>query len=115
VVKFRDVITSIVTQHGESIDSEFYLDIDSGSSAVMDLSIERHGNELIISQYYLQRGDLMRDPEVRFRVEPDSNWTPISYRIDALNAYEYSSEGLDIDDVLEMWARNLHSQGFLDD
>jgi len=114
VVKFRNVISSIVTQHDESIDHDFHLDIESGSDAIMDLSIERHGDELIICQYYLQRGDLMRDPEVRFRVESDGKWTPISYRIDALNAYEYSIEGLDIDDVLETWAENLRAQGFLD-
>jgi hypothetical protein len=114
VVNFRNIITSIVTQHGESIDSDFYLDIESGSDSIMDLCIERHGNELIICQYYLQRGDLMRDPQIRLRVEPDGKWTPFSYRIDPLNAYEYSSEGLDIDDVLETWAQNLQSQGFLD-
>jgi hypothetical protein len=56
----------------------------------------------------------MRDPEVRFRVESNGEWTPIAYRIDALNSYEYSTEGLDIDDVLETWAENLRAQGFLD-
>lgn len=69
MVNFRNIITSIVNQHGESIDSDFHLDIESDSDAIMDLSIARHGDELIICQYYLQRGDLMRDPEVRFRVE----------------------------------------------
>lgn len=111
---FKKLITSIVEQHDKSINSNFYLDIESDSNAVMDLSIERHGNEVIVCQYYHQRGDLMRDPEVRFRIE-DGEWQPISYRIDALNAYEYSTEGLDIDDTLEMWARNLQSQGFTSD
>lgn len=114
MVKFKNIITSIVNQHDEPIDSDFHLEIESDSDAIMDLSIERHGDELTVCQYYLQRGDLMRDPEVRFRVESDGKWTPISYRIDALNAYEYSTEGLDIDDVLKTWAENLRAQGFLD-
>ncbi len=114
MVKFKNVITSIVNQHGESIDSDFHLDIESDSDVIMNLSIERRSDELTACQYYLQRGDLMRDPEIRLRVEPDAEWTPISYRIDALNAHEYSTEGLDIDDVLETWAENLRAQGFLD-
>jgi hypothetical protein len=111
---FRKTIVEIVQSNDFSTDSDFFLDIESNSDAIMDLSIERHGDELTVCQYYLQRGDLMRDPEVRFRAESNGEWTPISYRIDALNAYEYSTEGLDIDDVLETWAENLRAQGFLD-
>jgi len=51
VTDFKQTIISIVNQHGESIDSDFALDIDADSNAVMDLSIERHGDELIVCQY----------------------------------------------------------------
>jgi len=81
----------------------------------MDLSIERHGNELIVCQYYIQRGDLMRNPEVKFRIEADGTWTPVSYRVDPLNTYEYSTEGVPIDDMLDVWAENLRAQGFLNE
>ena len=37
---FRQTVTSIINQHGESIDSDFYLDIDAESDAMMDLGIE---------------------------------------------------------------------------
>ena len=39
---FRDTIISIVNQNGESIESDFYVDVDAENDAVMDLSIERH-------------------------------------------------------------------------
>jgi hypothetical protein len=113
VVKFKNIITSIVNQHGESTDSEFHLNIESDSDAVIDLSIERHNAELTVCQYYHQRGDLMRDPEVRFRVESNGEWTPISYRIDALNEYEYSIEGLEIHDVLGTWQKTCEHRDFL--
>ncbi len=112
---FRDTIISIVNQHGESIESDFYVDVDAENDALMDLTIERHGDELIVCQYYIQRGDLMRDPEVKFRIEADGMWTPVSYRIDALNTYEYSTEGVPIDDMLDVWAENLQAQGFLNE
>ncbi len=112
---FRDTIISIVNQHGESINSDFYLDVDAENDAVMDLSIERHGGELVVCQYYIQYGDLMRDPEVSFRIEANGTWTPVSYRIDALDTYEYSTEGVPIDDMLDVWAENLRMQGLLDE
>jgi hypothetical protein len=99
---FRDTIISIVNQNGESIESDFYVDVDAENDAVMDLSIERHGDELIVCQYYIQRGDLMRDPEVTFRIEADGTWTPVSYRVDPLNTYEYSTEGVPIGDMLDV-------------
>ena len=112
---FRDTIISIVNQNGESIESDFYVDVDAENDAIMDLSIERHGEELIVCQYYIQRGDLMRDPEVTFQIEADGTWTPMSYRVDPLNTYEYSTEGVPIGDMLDMWAENLRMQGFVEE
>jgi hypothetical protein len=57
----------------------------------------------------------MRDPEVTFRIESDDEWTPVSYRVDPLDTYEYSTEGVPIDDMLDIWAHNLQMQGFLDE
>lgn len=109
---FKETITSIIESHGESIENEdLYLDIDSGSDAIEDLSIERQGSQLIVCQYYIQRGDYMRDPEVRFRIEDDDEWVPVRFRSDP-NAYEYSSQGLEITNFLKTWAVNL-DEGFL--
>jgi hypothetical protein len=79
----------------------------------MELNIERHGNELVVCQYYLQRGDLMRDPKIRFRIE-DDEWIPISYRQDP-SVRQYSADGIEIDEDLQTWAENLQSQGFPDE
>jgi hypothetical protein len=57
-----------VNQHGESIDPDLYLDVDAEIDAVMDLSMERHRDELIVCQHYIQRGDLIRSPEITFQV-----------------------------------------------
>jgi hypothetical protein len=57
----------------------------------------------------------MRDPEVTFRIESDDELTPVSYRVDPLDTYEYSTEGVPIDEMLEIWAENLQMQGFLDE
>jgi hypothetical protein len=110
VTNFKNTIISIVNKYGESIENEdLYVDIDV-EDPIENLSIERHRNELIVCQYYEQNRDLMRDPEVKFRVEENGEWTPISYRIDGVGAYEYSTEGLEISDTLETWAVNLRDQ-----
>jgi len=110
---FRDTIIFIVNQHGESIESDFYVGVDAENDAVMHLSIERHSDELTAYQCYIQRGDLIRDPEVTFRIKPDGTWTPVAYRIDALDTYEYSTEGVPICDTLDGWVENLRMQGFV--
>jgi hypothetical protein len=106
---FKSVIISIVESHGESIENEdLYLDIEAESDAIENLSIERHGTELIVCQYYTQRADLMRDPEVRFRIEGDE-WMPVEYRQDP-HTREYCTDGLEVSDTLETWAVNLREQ-----
>lgn len=107
---FKQTITSIVESHGESIeDEDLYLDIESGSEAIEDLSIERHDGELIVCQYYIQRGDYMRDPEVRFRIEDDGEWIPVRFRSDP-NTYQFSFQGLEITSFLKTWAVKLEGQ-----
>lgn len=39
----------------------------------------------------------------------------MSYRVDSLDTYEYSTEGVPIDEMLGMWAENLRARGFTDD
>jgi len=66
---------------------------------VIDLNIERHGGELTVCQHYNQRGDLMRDPEVRFRIK-DDEWIPISYRQDP-SVRQCSTDGIEIAEYLQ--------------
>jgi len=108
--QFKDVIKRIVRSEGESIENEdLYLDIEAESDAIEDLNIERHGNELIVCQYYIRRGDLMRDPEVRFQIQDDGSWKPVSFRDDPYTN-KRSSKGLEITNFLSTWAVNLEHQ-----
>jgi len=107
---FKKVIRRIVRSEGESLDNEdLYLNVESGSGSIMDLTVEKHSDELIVSQTYTQRGDLMRDPEIRFRIQDDGEWLPVEYRQDP-NIREYCTDGIDIEDFLETWAGNLKCQ-----
>jgi hypothetical protein len=51
----------------------------------------------------------MRDPEIRFEIEEDGSWKPVSYRLDP-SVYKYCGDGLDLDDLLEAWSTNLEEQ-----
>ena len=108
--EFKDVIKRIVRSEAESIENEdLYLNIEAESDAIEDLNIERHGDELIVCQYYMQRGDLMRDPEVRFQIQDDGEWKPVSFRDDPYT-HKRSSKGLEITNFLSTWAVNLEHQ-----
>lgn len=79
----------------------------------MDLTIEKISeNRLSVAHYFKQRGDLMRDPEIVFDIS-DEEWTPVEFRTDP-HTHDYNENGLEIDDFLDMWNRNLRNQGFID-
>jgi len=79
----------------------------------MDLTIEKIAeNRLSVAHYFKQRGDLMRDPEIVFDIS-DGEWTPIEFRTDP-HTHDFDETGLEIDEFLDMWNRNLRNQGFID-
>ncbi|MFC6770297.1 DUF6908 domain-containing protein [Halorubrum pallidum] len=81
--------------------------------AHQDLTIEKvMPGKVSIGHYYRQRGDLMSDPEVWFDVEGDE-WTPISFSNDPY-AHEEDPDGLDLSEFLQVWEKNLRSQGFVE-
>lgn len=80
-----------------------------------DLTIEKIDDDLIsVAHYYTQRMDLMRDPEIVFRIEESGDWTPIEYQQDDLGLYQRDLSGLSIDGFVEQWDENLEDQGFVD-
>lgn len=83
------------------------------TSADMDLTIEKvRSNEISVAHYYKQRGDLMRDPEIVYRVE-DGEWIPVEYTQDP-GIYQRDETGLpSVEDFAETWDENLRRQGFL--
>jgi len=109
-MSFQDVIRSIVEEYGSDLDNQnMYIRIESDREYIENLSVERIDKEIIVTQFYIRRGDLMRDPEVRFEIQDDGSWKPVSYRLDP-SVYQYCGDGLDLDDVLETWATNLEEQ-----
>lgn len=79
-----------------------------------DLVIEKVADDrLSVAQVYTQRGDLMRDPEVVFRID-DEGWTPVMYQHDPWQ-YEQDDNGLpDVRHFCEgTWNTNLRKQGFV--
>lgn len=105
MASFREVITEIVQEQEESMEDDFSSDVESDEQAVESLNIERRGDELIVCQYTTQRGDLMRDPEVRFEI--DGFWKPVEYRNDYLNKDHGDGNGLSVNEFLRDWATNL--------
>lgn len=84
-----------------------------GGDAINDLAIEKIAEDrLSVAQYYTQRGDLMRDPEVVFDVSDPDSWTPVEYRQDGFpNVHQRDEAGVDInDEFLETWDDNLGYQ-----
>jgi hypothetical protein len=83
------------------------------TAADMDLTIEKIGeHQISVAHYYTQRGDLMRDPEIVYRIE-NGNWTPIEYTQDP-GVYQRNEAGLrNVQEFSQTWSENLRRQGFL--
>lgn len=100
--------------YGSAIEMNAGENIEVSAPGVMDLTIEKIGQDrLSVAHYWTQRGDMMWDPEVVFEIG-NSDWRPVEYRQDPL-FHQMDSNGLDIDDFLETWNDNLEAQGFLED
>lgn len=124
-MEMKNVIEAILKRHGllETFNTgeDFHLKIQN--SSWMPLVIERHGDEISVAHYGELNGDLIRDPELTFRLD----WTPTSITQDPVGRY---AEVFPIADGQQMvrprllrelksfaslWARNLKEQGFTDD
>ena len=77
-----------------------------------DLTIEKVGRtKLSVAHHYVQRGDLMCNPEIVFRIE-DGVWTPIRFTQHP-HIHRYDPDGLAIDAFVQQWGDNLRNQGFV--
>ena len=80
-----------------------------------DLTIEKIDDDLIsVAQTYTQRMELMRDPEIVFRVDERGDWTPIEYQQDDMGIYQRDLSGLSLNGFVEQWDQNLENQGFVE-
>lgn len=78
-----------------------------------DLTIEKIGsNRLSVAHHYVQRGDLMCDPEIVFRVKKDE-WIPVRYTQHP-RAHQHNPDGIEVEEFVTRWSENLQEQGFVD-
>jgi hypothetical protein len=101
------------------------------SEGFMDLVVERLGTGprklplVSVAHYYVQNGDMMRDPEMTFEVDGANFW-PVSFQQDSLGLYQEAcfvgESGAtlvrprllkDLQKFARSWNMNLRAQGFL--
>lgn len=111
-----DTVTEIVQAHGyDSVHDMAVGDhIKVEHNHQMPLTIEKIGdNRLSVAHYYTQRGDLMSDPEVVFRLDGDT-WVPVRYTQHP-RIHHHDESGLKtLKSFVNTWDRNLRKQGFLE-
>ena len=109
-----ETVRKILAQRGvESVDQMEINDSYSVEVSGFDtLTIEKVAPErLSVAHHRIQRGDLMCDPEIVFRVEND-RWVPVEYTQHP-RIYQHDESGLKIRGFVNRWDRNLREQGFL--
>jgi hypothetical protein len=80
-----------------------------------DLTIEKVGsNRLSVAHHYIQRGDLMSNPEVVFHID-GGVWTPVRYTQHP-HVHQHDEDGLPgVEAFCETWSENLRRQGFVEE
>ena len=78
-----------------------------------DLTVEKFAPKRVsVAHHYTQRGDLMCDPEVVFRIDESGVWTPVAYTRHP-DVHRHDPDGLSIDGFLDQWSDRLYEQGFV--
>lgn len=98
----------------------------------MKLAIEWIGDgprdlpHVSVCHYFEQNGDLMKDPDLTFEIEPDGTWTPTTYQQDSIALYQeaiYQDGGKvmmrpklikELKSFARLWSRNLSDQGYIE-
>ena len=110
-----ETVTAIVQAHGyDSVHDMAVGDhIKVEHDHQMPLAIEKIGDDrLSVAHYYTQRGDLMSDPEVVFRLTGDT-WTPVRYTQHP-HIHQHDETGLTgVNAFVTTWDRNLRNQGYI--
>lgn len=77
-----------------------------------DLTVEKIGpNRLSVAHHYVQRGDLMSDPEIVFHID-NGEWQPVRYTQHP-EIHQYDPAGIDVENFVKQWSANLRKQGFV--
>ena len=83
---------------------------------IEDISIGYNGTHYSIVHYYEQNGDLMRDPEITFKIDRENkSITATSYQMDSLGLYEDFSVHrgkADCESFFVQWLTNIENQHY---
>lgn len=112
-------IKEILSSHGydsiEAVPTDTYAEISV--EGYEDLTIEKIApNRLSVSHSYTQRGDIMRDPEIVFKVTDGEEWIAVMYQQDNIGAFQQDDSGIESATTFahNLWDSNLQSQGFVE-
>ncbi len=87
------------------------------SEGMMNLVVERIAPQVVtILHYYVQNGDLMRDPEITLRFDNEKRTVePLTFQQDNLGIYQVidSSEQKDVSSFLNAWLDNIQQQNYI--
>ena len=80
-----------------------------------DLIIEKIApNRLSVSHTYTQRGDIMRDPEIVFKID-NGDWIAVMYQQDSTGTYQEDESGIESATTFahNLWNDNIKNQGYI--
>lgn len=93
------------------------IEVELDSEAMLPLTIEKTAeNRVSVAHYYEQRMDLMRDPEIVFKVQDGGVWSAVEYVQDNPSIYQRDKNGLPDAQAFAMgtWDENLREQGYVE-
>jgi len=118
--EMKNAITAILHKHGqlESFlgSEEFHYRIEMPN--FLPLVVERHKQQLTVTHYRNENGDLIADPDMEFQLGADSEWYPVALQLWNGSYYRarWSEDGKEFINPKQireqvsfarMWARNL--------
>jgi len=126
LLKFYSAIERLVGPVDKFLDGHHHLKLES--SGFMALCIEHVGpNQISFAHYYLQNGDMMKDPDVVMEIDLANKAAfPLTYQQDGLGLYQEIYECDDtgkklrfspnlqksIESFMVTWFDNMKNQGF---
>lgn len=111
----KDILSAFGFESPLDLDINEAITVEHDSDSQMDLTIERIGeNQLSVAHHYVQRGDLMSDPEIVFSIT-DDGWVAIEY---TQHPYVYRHDKSGLVDTQSFadntWDHNIRNQGYVD-
>lgn len=112
----KDILQAHGYESAADMDVGESVKVELDSEAMMPLVVEKVAdNRVSVAHYYEQRGDLMRDPEIVFRVEANGEWTAVQYRQDPYIHRKARTGLVDAQSFAEkQWSKNLQEQGYVE-